>query len=427
MKLLKRFLCVLLLAVVATAGALYWLGTRDDASTGPTAAPADASTLIERGRYLALAGNCMACHTSRGGKALAGGTPIPTPFGTVFGPNITPDDKTGIGTWTADDFWQALHNGKSKDGTLLYPAFPYTEYTRVTRADADALYAYLRSVAPVSQPNRPPELDFPYDQRALLAAWRALYFKPGVREADAGQSVQWNRGRYLVEGVGHCAACHTPRNSLGATRASASLTGGVIPVLDWYAPPLTNDMQTGMGRWTAADIAALLKTGISAHSSASGPMAEVVLGSTQHLTDDDALAIGVYIKSLPATPASAPRQKVAAAPAAMELGSKIYEQQCAQCHQSKGEGSGTAWPALAGNPTVTAPSPLNVIRMVLDGGYAPATAANPRPHGMPPFGQILNDNDIAMLVSYLRNSWGNEAGGVTALEVKRARAASTLN
>lgn len=426
MKLLKRILTLVLLACVVTVGGLYWLGTRDDTSTGP-AATADTGTLIERGRYLALAGNCMACHTSRGGKALAGGTPIPTPFGTVYGPNITPDETTGIGAWTADDFWQALHNGKSKDGTLLYPAFPYTEYTRITRADADALYAYLRSVPPVSQPNRPPDMAFPYDQRALLAAWRALYFKPGVQEADAAQSVQWNRGRYLVEGLGHCAACHTPRNSLGATRSSDAFTGGIIPVLDWYAPPLTNDRQTGMGRWTAADIAALLKTGISAHSSASGPMAEVVLGSTQHLTDDDALAIGVYIKSLPATPASTPRSTAAAAPAAMELGSKIYRQHCAQCHQPQGQGSGTAWPALAGNPTVTAPSPVNAIRMVLDGGYAPATAANPRPHGMPPFGQMLNDSDIAMLVSYIRNSWGNEAGGVTALEVKRARASSTLN
>ncbi|WP_332609682.1 cytochrome c [Achromobacter sp. ESBL13] len=427
MKLFKKILTFVFVALIVAVGCLYWLGTREDTSTGPAATAADAATLVDRGRYLAQVGNCMACHTSRGGKALAGGTPIPTPFGTVYGPNITPDDKTGIGSWTADDFWQALHNGKSKDGTLLYPAFPYTEYTRVSRADANALYAYLRSVPPVEQPNRPADMAFPYDQRELLAAWRALYFKPGVQEADPGQSVQWNRGRYLVEGLGHCAACHTPRNRLGATKTSEALTGGVIPVLDWYAPPLTNDMQTGMGRWTAADIAALLKTGISAHSSASGPMAEVVLGSTQHLTDDDALAIGVYIKSLPATPASTPRQQSAAAPAAMELGSKIYSQQCAQCHQPQGQGSGTAWPALAGNPTVTAPVPTNVIRMVLDGGYAPATAANPRPHGMPPFGQILNDSDIAMLVSYIRNSWGNEAGGVTALDVKRARAASTLN
>ena len=427
MKLFKKTLTFVLVALIVAVGGLYWLGTREDTSTGPAATTTDAATLIDRGRYLAQVGNCMACHTSRGGKALAGGTPIPTPFGTVYGPNITPDDKTGIGSWTVDDFWQALHNGKSKDGTLLYPAFPYTEYTRVSRADADALYAYLRSVPPVEQANRPADMAFPYDQRELLAAWRALYFKPGVQEADAGQSVQWNRGRYLVEGLGHCAACHTPRNRLGATKTSEALTGGVIPVLDWYAPPLTNDMQTGMGRWTADDIAALLKTGISAHSSASGPMAEVVLGSTQHLTDDDALAIGVYIKSLPATPASTPRQQSAAVPAAMELGSKIYSQQCAQCHQPQGQGSGTAWPALAGNPTVTAPVPTNVIRMVLDGGYAPATAANPRPHGMPPFGQILNDSDIAMLVSYIRNSWGNEAGSVTALDVKRARAASTLN
>ncbi|MEN4920742.1 cytochrome c [Achromobacter spanius] len=426
MKLMKKVLGILLLLAVVATGGLYWLGTRDDPTTGPVAAAADGAALIERGRYLALAGNCMACHTSRGGKALAGGTPIPTPFGTVYGPNITPDTETGIGAWTADDFWQALHNGKSRDGTLLYPAFPYTEYTRVTRSDSDALFAYLRSVAPVSQPNRAPELDFPYNQRALLAAWRALYFKPGVQEPDPGQSVQWNRGRYLVEGLGHCAACHTPRNSLGATRTSDALAGGLIPVLDWYAPPLTNDMGTGMGRWTAQDIATLLKTGISGHSTVSGPMAEVVLGSTQHLSDEDALAIGVYIKSLPATPA-ADATSAGGVPAAMELGGKIYRQQCAQCHQEDGKGSGSAWPALAGNPSVTAPSPVNAIRMVLDGGYAPATAANPRPHGMPPFGQVLNDNDIAMLVSFIRGSWGNQAGGVTPLEVKRARASSTLN
>ncbi|MEN5160632.1 c-type cytochrome [Achromobacter spanius] len=427
MTLMKRVLGVLLLVAVAAVGALYWLGTRDDASTGPTAAAAEGAALIERGRYLALAGNCMACHTSQGGKTFAGGTPIPTPFGTVYGPNITPDPDTGIGAWTADDFWQALHNGKSKDGTLLYPAFPYTEYTRVNRSDADALFAYLRSVSPVKQANRSPDMDFPYDQRALLAAWRALYFKPGVQAPDPGQSVQWNRGRYLVEGLGHCAACHTPRNSLGATRTRDALAGGVIPVLDWYAPPLTNDMQTGMGRWSAQDIAALLKTGISAHSTVSGPMAEVVLGSTQHLTDDDALAIGTYLKSLPATPPATDARADVPAPAAMELGGKLYRQQCAQCHQADGKGSGTAWPALAGNPTVTAPSPVNAIRMVLDGGYAPATAANPRPHGMPPFGQVLNDNDISMLVTYIRNSWGNEAGAVSGLEVKRARASATLN
>nr|MBP6707094.1 cytochrome c [Achromobacter sp.] len=280
---------------------------------------------------------------------------------------------------------------------------------------------------PVNQPNRPAEMEFPYNQRALLAFWRALYFKPGTLQSDAGQSVPWNRGRYLVEGPGHCAACHTPRNSLGATRAAEPLAGGVIPVLDWYAPPLTNDMSVGMGRWQATDIAALLKTGIAAHSTATGPMAEVVRGSTQYLSDDDALAIGVYLKTLPATPAATQRQAASASPALMDIGGKIYRQQCVQCHQAAGEGAGSAWPALAGNPGVTAPSPVNAIRMVLDGGYAPATTANPRPHGMPPFGQLLNDNDIAALVTYIRNSWGNEAGGVTPLEVKRARDASTRN
>ena len=261
----------------------------------------------------------------------------------------------------------------------------------------------------------------------MLAAWRALYFKPGALEPDAGQSEQWNRGRYLVEGVGHCAACHAPRNSLGATRPADGLTGGVIPGLEWYAPPLTNDPRAGLGRWSAQDIADLLQTGIAAHSSASGPMAEVVLGSTQHLTGEDALAMGVYLKSLPDTPASTAASAAPVSAAAMELGGKIYRQQCVQCHQAAGEGSAGAWPALAGNPTVTAPSPVNAIRIVLDGGFAPATAANPRPHGMPPFGQMLNDNDIAMLVSYIRNSWGNAAGGVTSLEVKRARAAATRN
>ncbi len=426
MKRIKRFLLCLLACLALAAGALAWMGTREDASAGPSAASGQTggAALIERGRYLALAGNCAGCHTSRGGLPYAGGTAVPTPFGTVYGPNITPDVQAGIGAWSADDFWRALHNGKGRDGRLLYPAFPYTEYTRITRADADALYAYLRTVPPASQASREPELAFPYNQRFLLAFWRALYFRPGVHEPDAERPAQWNRGRYLVQGLGHCAACHAPRNGLGATRAAQGLAGGLIPVLDWYAPPLNNEPGSGLAAWTAQDIAALLKTGMAAHSSAGGPMAEVVLGSTRHLDDADALAMGVYLKSLPAAQADRPRAAPPAA-AVMSLGGKLYGQHCAQCHQDDGRGSGLAWPALSGNPTVTAPLPVNAIRMVLDGGFAPATEANPRPHGMPPFGQLLDDNDIAMVVSYIRNSWGNAAGAVTPLEVKRARDAST--
>jgi len=418
---LKRILGLAALACAAALAGMYWLGTREDA-VAPAVQDADAGTLLERGRYLARLGNCAACHTTAGGQPYAGGTPVPTPFGTFYGPNITPDPETGIGGWSADDFWRALHDGKAPGGRLLYPAFPYTEYTRVSREDADALFAYLRSVPAVRQPSRPHELDFPYDRRPLLAFWRALYFRAGDEAADPGRPPQWLRGRYLVQGLGHCAACHAPRNAMGATRDAGQLPGGMIAGLDWYAPPLNGDPVAGLGRWSEQDVADLLRTGLSAHSTASGPMAEVVLGSSQYLTGDDALAMASYLKSLPATPSPPP----ASAPSAalMEQGRKLYGQQCAQCHQEDGRGSAPAWPALAGNPTVTAPSAANLVRVVLDGGYAPATAANPRPHGMPPFGVALSDNDIAAVATYVRNAWGNRGGAVRSLEVKRLRDAA---
>ncbi|MVW71975.1 cytochrome c [Bordetella sp. 15P40C-2] len=429
---MRRFLKIaggiVLLACVAVLATLYWMGTWEGASVDtadaptastspPVANPSEDTQRIERGRYLALVGNCAGCHTVAGGQRYAGGTAIPTPFGTLYGPNITPDPDAGIGSWDADDFWRALHAGKSKDGTLLYPAFPYTEYTRVSRADSDALFAYLRTVPASPQPSPAHQLKFPYDQRGLLAFWRALYFTPGGLSQDQGQSEQWNRGRYLVEGLGHCAACHSPRNRWGATQGG--LSGAMITGLGWYAPPLTNEADGGLGDWSAQDIATLLRTGIAAHSTALGPMAEVVVNSSQHLTQDDALAMGVYLKSLPAGPV--PTGITAPSTAVMTLGAKLYGQYCAQCHRETGEGHPGAWPALTDNPTVTASSPVNAIRVLLDGGFAPATAANPRPHGMPPFGQVLGDNDIAALVSYIRASWGNRAGAVTAFDVKRVR------
>ena len=220
------------LVALAVAGVLFMLfGTgRDDTGPPPSVtaklAPAEK---IARGAYLAKAGDCMACHTTRGGQQYAGGRALKTPFGSVISPNITSDKATGIGGWSADDFWLALHNGKSKDGRLLYPAFPYTNYTRITRDDSDALYAYFQSVPAVRQANQPHELRFPYNQQIMLAAWRALYFKPAVFRPETGQSVDWNRGAYLVQGLGHCSACHSPRNALGAV-GGESLSGGMIPV-----------------------------------------------------------------------------------------------------------------------------------------------------------------------------------------------------
>lgn len=419
-RMIARIFAALLLVLLAGLAVLAWRGYRDDGSTGPTQASADPAQRIAYGAYLAKVGDCLACHTVPGGQPYAGGAAIPTAFGTFYGPNITPDQATGIGAWTADDFWRALHQGKTPSGALLYPAFPYTEYTRISRADADALYAYLRTVPPVKQRSKPHELDFPYGWRPLLALWRGLYFRPGVH-ADAGADGELARGRYLVDGLGHCIACHAPRNALGATPSGSGFVGGTIEGLGWYAPALDGDPHNGLGRWSQDDIVALLKTGVSARGAAAGPMGEVVAGSTQFLADRDARAIAAYLKSVPAGPAPAPAgtREVAG----MRRGGALYEQHCVQCHAADGQGKGRDWPALAGNISVTAPYPGNVIHMVLEGGFAPATAGNPQPHGMPPFGQVLSDDDVAAVVSYVRNSWGNAAGGVTSLQVKQARAA----
>ncbi len=394
---------------------------RDAVSPAPSQQALDTDQQIQQGKYLATVGNCMGCHTTQNGKPYAGGAPITTSFGTFYGPNITPDAQQGIGLWSPDDFWQAMHNGKSADGSLLYPAFPYTEYTHITRADADALYAYLQSIEPVPQASQPHQLEFPYNMRPLMTIWRALYFRPGTQESYPDQSPQWTRGRYLVEGLGHCIACHAPRNRFGATNASEGFAGGMTPDQAWYASPLTNDPVTGLGKWSAQDIAALLKTGTSIHSTATGPMAQVVINSTQYLTQSDAMAIGTYLKTLPTTLLY---DKASGSPPSaqqLEPGKKLYTQYCAQCHQDSGQGSGQDWATLVGNPTVVSPSAVNAIRLVLNGGYAPATQDNPQPHGMPPFGQVLDDADIARVLSYIRNSWGNEAGMVTSPQVRRVR------
>lgn len=373
---------------------------------------------IARGAYLARAGDCMACHTARGGAAYAGGRALDTPFGRVLSPNITPDTATGIGAWSADDFWQALHNGIGRGGRLLYPAFPYPNYTRVTRADADALFAYLRSLAPVRQANRPHALRFPYDSQLALAGWRLLYFRPAVYQPDGKRTPAWNRGAYLVEGLGHCGACHSERNRMGAS--GKELAGGLIPTVGWYAPSLTSNAEAGLGHWDTEHVVQLLRTGVSPRGAVFGPMADVVQHSLQYLTPDDATAMAVYLKSLP----SEARPRPAAAPpdAVAKLGRALYEKHCADCHGADGRGSGLAYPPLAGNGALTMTEPLNAIRIVLNGGFAPSTAGNPRPYGMPPYSPVLSDAEVAAVVTYVRSSWGNAAGAVTPAQVNRYRA-----
>ncbi|MDQ3058267.1 MAG: cytochrome c [Pseudomonadota bacterium] len=422
----------LLLAGAALVG---FLNMRDEADVSTPIAYAPSDSLIARGAYLARAGNCMTCHTARGGQPYAGGRAMATPFGTVYTSNLTPDANTGLGSWSAAYFWRALHNGRSKSGRLLYPVFPYANYTQVTRADSDALFAFLRTLPTVNQPNRRHALRFPYQSQAALAVWRALYFRPGVYQADASRSAEWNRGAYLVRGLGHCAACHGARDALGGTRTALDLSGGLIPMQNWYAPSLTSPHEAGVGDWAREDIVRLLKNGVSPPGSVSGPMSEVVQGSTQHLTNEDLGAMAVFLKELPparTAPEAAPVPVRPAIPAASTAttattakaakAAKLYEQHCAQCHGNQGQGVPGAYPALAGNRAVTMASTVNLVQMVLNGGFPPATAGNPRPFGMPPFVLVLQDGDVADVLTHLRSAWGNQASPVTPQDVHRIRA-----
>ena len=398
--------------------------------------------LLERGGYLAKVGNCVACHTARGGEAFAGGLALHTPFGAVFTSNITPDVDTGIGLWSADAFYRAMHEGISADGRLLTPAFPYPNYTHVTRDDSDALYAYfMQGVQPVAQANRAHDLPFPLNTQVALAVWRVMFFErnqnTSATEKIAGKAgFTWvnspkdtkntqtiERGAYLVRGLGHCSACHAQRNALGATINDQSLSGALMPMQDWYAPSLMDASQAGVMHWLQADVVALLKTGVAPSASVAGPMAEVVSKSTQYWTDADLQATAAYLQSLPeikpvnhGKPSQSPL---------LPRGEQLFAQHCVSCHGADGQGlqvqGSVALPALAGNRAVTMPSTANLVRIVLAGGYAPSTAGNPRPFGMPPFVHVLNDDDIAAVTSYIRFSWGNKAEPVSAADVVRHR------
>lgn len=417
-----------LLLAMATA-ALVWLNLRGEElltpDPPPAAAPGTASastttadaTLHQRGAYLARAGNCAACHTAPGGAAYAGGRGIATPFGTVYAGNLTPDPDTGLGRWSAAEFRRALQHGRGRDGRLLVPAFPYTHFTRVSRDDADALWAHLRSLPPVRQAAPPHALRWPFGTQPALALWRAFYFRPGRFEPDPRQSAEWNRGAYLVDGLGHCAACHGGRDALGGGGTLGS-SGRPLMVERWSAPSLTDPAAAGARLQDLADWVRLLKTGQTDRAAAQGPMAEVVAGSTQHLAEADLRAMGVYLRSRLA-PAAPPPAAPARPAEALARGAKLYEQHCADCHGPQGQGAPGAYPALAGNPTVTMADPHNLLRTITAGGFAPATAGNPRPYGMPAFD--LPHADLAALATWLRASWGHDAAAVSTVQVLLAR------
>jgi mono/diheme cytochrome c family protein len=433
----KRLGWVTLISLAVLAMGVVWDNWGDLVLPTPTTAteaaqtPQASSVQIEQGRYLALAGNCMACHTTRGSAPFAGGRRIDTPFGGVYSSNLTPDPETGLGRWTAQDFWQAMHRGRSKDARLLAPAFPYNHTSVITRQDSDAIFAWLNTLAPVVQAQPAHTLVWPVGTQPALAVWRSLFFEPSPFQADKTQSVEWNRGAYLVQGLGHCAACHSPRNALGASGAVNDLSGGLMPVANWYAPDLTRDSESGMASTPLPEIVRLLRTGASDSAQTSGPMGEVVQHSLQHLQETDLQAMSVYLQSrAQSTPQPAPAK---AEPARISLqvatlGSAVYERQCLQCHGEQGAGVKTAsgevaYPALAGNRAVLLKDPTNLVQLVLYGGYGPATEGHPRPFGMPPAVLELQDRDIAAVLTHLRTRWGNQASEVTPLQVNRIRAA----
>src|ERR1700761_4694915 len=315
-----------------------------------------------RGKALATAGDCVACHTAPGGKPFAGGLSLATPFGAIMTPNLTPDDATGIGRWSKDDFARAMHDGRAPGGGYLYPAFPYTYYTKVTRQDLDAIYDYLRTLTPVTNVVNRNSLPFPFNIRTSMLGWNALFFKPSPFVPDASRSEEYNRGAYLVEGLGHCGACHTPMNAFGANKADQFLQGNRIS--DWTAPNITNDSQAGLGKWSVDEIVEYLKTGQTRTSIASGPMREVVEASTSKMPDADLKAIAVYLKERGSagTPAIAP---VAASDPRMQVGQAIFVDTCSACHTRNGDGIEHVFPRLVGNAIVKQDDPTTLVRIIL--------------------------------------------------------------
>jgi mono/diheme cytochrome c family protein len=373
-------------------------------------------SLIARGRYLATVGDCTACHTARGGKFLAGGRSLKTPFGYLVAPNITPDEATGIGAMSDETFYNAMHNGITHE--RLYPAMPFPYYTKVTRADVTAIHAWLNTVQPVANRVHSNTLPFPFNIRTSMLGWDKLFFEPGEWQDQPNKSAEWNRGGYLVEGLGHCGACHTPKNLLGADENSHHLQGYALQ--GWFAPDITSDKRVGLGAWSADDIVEYLKTGANQYTSASGPMAEEISDSTSHWTTQDLHAAATYLLDQPGSNESPPKALAENDPV-MQAGASIYADECSACHTKTGKGIARMLPALKGSPFVQQTNPDSLLHVVLVGTRAVATDAAPTAAAMPAFGWKLSDEQVASVVTYIRNAWGNAAPPVEAGSVQSMR------
>ena len=390
--------------------------------------------LIKQGEYLARAGDCVACHTAKGGKPFAGGLPMETPIGVIYSTNITPG-KTGLGDYSFEDFDKAVRHGIAKNGSTLYPAMPYPSYARVSDSDMQALYAYfMKGVEPVAQENKDSDIPWPLSMRWPLAAWRWM-FAPAVEEHQAQTAADpvINRGAYLVEGLGHCGACHTPRaltmqeKALSAADGNAFLSGSA-PLEGWIAKSLRGDHKDGLGSWSEEQLVQFLKTGRSDRSAVFGGMSDVVVHSMQYMSQDDLTAIARYLKSLPAVdPKDQPHQYDKQVAQALwkgddsKPGASVYIDNCAACHRTDGHGYTRVFPALAGNPVLQTADATSLINIVLNGGTLPATHTAPSTFTMPAFAWRLSDQEVADVVSFIRGSWGNKGTPVNASDVADLR------
>jgi mono/diheme cytochrome c family protein len=407
-----------------------------NAAAPSVASGPDAATLA-RGEYLAKAADCAGCHTAaKDGAPYAGGLGLVSPFGTIMSTNITPDRRFGIGLYTYADFENALRKGVARDGKRLYPAMPYNAFAKIDDADLRALYAFfMHGVPPVAKPDQESDIPFPFNQRWALRFWQMAFVPKHPYLPRADHDAQWNRGAYLLQSVGHCGSCHSPRGfayqESGTDESSSTfLTGGVND--HWFAPNLTGDAGSGLGRWRAPEIAAFLKTGHGGGNVAYGSMVEQVEDSSQYLSDDDLLAIARYLKSLPSQSPSgtyAPQDDVARTlsngsrvPDSLSVGYNVYRSFCARCHGDEGRGVRNVFPALAGNTSVLAEDTTSLIRLMVEGGNSPATLSGPPRQTMPRFADTLTDFEIAQVLAYIRGAWGNNAQPITANDVSSLRA-----
>lgn len=400
------------------------------AASAGTSAAEDDSALVERGRYLAVAANCFSCHSRPGGKPLSGGVSFETPFGIIYSSNITSDVHHGIGGWKYEDLRRALHEGISAKGYRLFPAFPYTSFTKMRDEDVRAIYAYLRTVP--AQPYTPPANSVLFKQRWAMGFWNMLFFRPGRFRQDPAQSVEWNTGAYLVEALGHCSACHSPRNALMAEIQAKAYQGGSIRdhvgagrSRSWSAVDLTGS-HSGLQLWSVDNLVKYLHTGFSPRAGTFGPMNEVIADSTSKLKIEDVQAMAVYIKGFPerkneAAPLKAGSAAVPLKSDAVGKGEAIYQARCEKCHGGSGRGGMFSGPPLAGSAVVQASDPSSVINTILYGAEPPKGVVLGAWESMRPYGDVLDDSQVAALASFLRGAWGNSAAPVETAAVARQR------